>query len=116
MEKVVYEPKNPTATKSRYSSGILPRSCVKPTQNPRSIDPEIIAANSFKNDNKKAKDYRNIGFGTLLTHQKDGIARGTGGLVLLSKKKEHQKKEINKERVKFFKFHKVILFTKFNQL
>ncbi|SVE40238.1 uncharacterized protein METZ01_LOCUS493092, partial [marine metagenome] len=50
----------------------------------QAIHPEIIAADNFQNDNKKAKDFRSIGFGTVLTHQKDGIIRGTGGLVLLS--------------------------------
>ena len=55
----------------------------------QAIHPEIIAANNFSN-NKKAKDFRSIGFGTVLTHHKDGIARGTGCLVLLSEEKEHQ--------------------------
>ncbi len=54
------------------------------------IHPEIIAANNFKNDSKEAGTYRKIGFGTVLTHQQNGIARGTGGLLLLSDKKEHQ--------------------------
>ena len=55
----------------------------------QAIHPEIIAANNFSN-NKKAKDFRSIGFGTVLTHHKDGIARGAGCLVLLSEEKEHQ--------------------------
>jgi imidazolonepropionase-like amidohydrolase len=35
------------------------------------------------------KPYRDIGFGTVLTHQKDGIARGTGAVVTLANKKEN---------------------------
>ncbi|MBC8266830.1 MAG: amidohydrolase family protein [Flavobacteriales bacterium] len=56
----------------------------------QAIHPEVIAINNFQNDNKKAISFRSIGFGAVLTHQQDGIARGTGGLVLLSNKKEHQ--------------------------
>jgi len=56
----------------------------------QAIHPEIIAVDNFQNNSKTAKDFRSIGFGTVLTHQKNGIARGTGGLVLLSNKKEHQ--------------------------
>ncbi len=56
----------------------------------QAIHPEIIAANHFKNDRKKAISLRSIGFGTVLSHQQDGIVRGTGELVLLSEEKEHQ--------------------------
>lgn len=38
----------------------------------------------------KAKSLRDIGFGTVLTHQKDGIARGTGAVVLLGDEKENK--------------------------
>ena len=56
----------------------------------QAIHPEINAIDNFQNDNKKAETFRSIGFGAVLTHQKNGIVRGTGGLVLLSEKKEHQ--------------------------
>ena len=56
----------------------------------QSIHPEINAIDNFQNNNKKAGTFRSIGFGTVLTHPKDGIVRGTGSLVLLSDKKEHQ--------------------------
>jgi len=56
----------------------------------QAIHPEINAIDNFQNDNKKAENFRNFGFGIVLTHQKNGIARGTGSLVLLSDKKEHQ--------------------------
>src|SRR5206468_9424515 len=43
----------------------------------------------FNIDEAKAKSYRDIGFGTVLTHQKDGIARGTGTVVTLAGEKEN---------------------------
>jgi len=56
----------------------------------QAIHPEIIATNYFKNDRAKAVSLRSVGFGTVLSHQQDGILRGTGGLVLLSEEREHQ--------------------------
>ena len=53
------------------------------------IHPEIDAVNYFSPDEKSAKELRNIGFGTVLTHNDDGIARGTGSLVLLSNGNEN---------------------------
>jgi len=43
----------------------------------------------FVTDAGKAQEYLKIGFGAVLTHQKDGIARGTSALVALSTKKEN---------------------------
>ena len=54
------------------------------------IHPEIIAADLFTNDNKKAEKLRNFGIGCVLSHQKNGIVRGSGALILLSEKQEHQ--------------------------
>lgn len=42
------------------------------------------AASMFTADEKKAEPMRNMGFGTVLTHIKDGISRGTGTLVTLA--------------------------------
>jgi imidazolonepropionase-like amidohydrolase len=55
----------------------------------QAIRPEVNAANIFSADESKAKPLRDIGFGVVLTHQKDGIARGTGAVVDLSDKKEN---------------------------
>ncbi len=55
----------------------------------QAIRPEVNAANIFSADETKAKTLRDIGFGVVLTHQKDGIARGTGAVVDLSDKKEN---------------------------
>lgn len=54
------------------------------------IKPETRAAELFAADNKAATDYRNIGFGTVLTHQQDGLMRGTAVLATLADKKENQ--------------------------
>lgn len=43
----------------------------------------------FAVDNTKAKPLRDLGFGSVLTHVKDGIARGTGAVVTLASEKEN---------------------------
>ncbi|MBS1496321.1 MAG: amidohydrolase family protein [Bacteroidetes bacterium] len=55
----------------------------------QAIKPEVNAADLFVVDEAKAKSLRDIGFGAVLTSQKDGIARGTGALVSLSNNKEN---------------------------
>jgi len=55
----------------------------------QAIRSEIDAAKLFTTDDAKAEPLRSIGFGTVLTHQKDGIARGTGALVTLASEKEN---------------------------
>lgn len=53
------------------------------------LHPETNAIELFKIDDAKAKELRELGFGTVLTHQMDGIARGTSSLVLLGSGEEH---------------------------
>jgi imidazolonepropionase-like amidohydrolase len=55
----------------------------------QAIKSEVDAARLFTTDDAKAKPLREIGFGTVLTQQKDGIARGTGSLVTLANEKEN---------------------------
>jgi imidazolonepropionase-like amidohydrolase len=43
----------------------------------------------FATDPAKAKSLRDVGFGSVLTHDKDGIARGTGAFVTLADLKEN---------------------------
>ena len=50
----------------------------------QSIKPETEAYKIFTADDTKAKALRDLGFGSVLTHQKDGIARGTGAFVTLA--------------------------------
>jgi imidazolonepropionase-like amidohydrolase len=55
----------------------------------QAIHAEVEGAKLFNADEAKAKSLRDIGFGTVLTHQKDGIARGTGVVVTLADDKEN---------------------------
>lgn len=54
------------------------------------IKPEVQGVENFVVDNKKADDYLKSGFGVVLTHVQDGIARGTGTLVNLNTKRENE--------------------------
>jgi len=55
----------------------------------QALKTETQASALFTADNARAKQMRDIGFGTVLTHQQDGIARGTGTVVTLSDEKEN---------------------------
>jgi len=50
---------------------------------------DVDASKIFAADDAKAKPLRDAGFGAVLSHQKDGIARGTGVVVSLASKKEN---------------------------
>ncbi|GJM31205.1 MAG: periplasmic amidohydrolase [Saprospiraceae bacterium] len=54
------------------------------------LKPEYRAAEDFKPDDKSAATYRKLGFGCVLTHQMDGISRGTSAAVLLGKERPHE--------------------------
>lgn len=71
----------------------------------QAIKSEINAAELFSTDEARAQPLRELGFGTVLSHQKDGIARGTGVVATLSAKKENL--TIIKERAAaFYSFNK----------
>lgn len=55
----------------------------------QAIRSDIDAVNIFTADGSKARNLREAGFGVVLTHQKDGIARGTGTVVTLADKMEN---------------------------
>ncbi|MEO8710984.1 MAG: amidohydrolase family protein [Parafilimonas sp.] len=55
----------------------------------QAVRPETDASKVFTANDEKAKDLRSMGFGVVLTHLQDGIARGTGTLVTLSDDKEN---------------------------
>ena len=55
----------------------------------QAIKPEIDAFKVFAVDDAKAKLLREAGFGTVLSHVRDGIARGTGTVVTLANSKEN---------------------------
>ena len=48
-----------------------------------SIHPEINASEIYNYDSKSAESFLKLGFGTVLTHQQNGIMRGTAALVSL---------------------------------
>ena len=51
---------------------------------------EFRAYEVFSTNEEKAKEYRNLGFGTVLTHRIDGISRGSAALVTLEDEREHK--------------------------
>lgn len=55
----------------------------------QAIKSEVDAYKLFAADEARAKALRELGFGTVLTHVKDGIARGTGAVVTLANEKEN---------------------------
>jgi imidazolonepropionase-like amidohydrolase len=55
----------------------------------QAVHPEVDAVKQFSIDAAKAKGLRELGFGSVLTHVKDGIARGTGTFVTLGETKEN---------------------------
>jgi imidazolonepropionase-like amidohydrolase len=55
----------------------------------QALKSEVNAYKIFSVDDTKAKPMREAGFGTVLTHQKDGIVRGTGAVVTLSGEKDN---------------------------
>jgi len=56
----------------------------------QAIKPEVNAVESFSTDEATAVGFRNNGYGTVFTHVKDGIARGTGAVVTLAGTNENQ--------------------------
>ena len=56
----------------------------------QAIRSDVEASRLFTVDEAKARNMREMGFGTVLTHQKDGIARGTGTVVTLAGQKENK--------------------------
>ena len=55
----------------------------------QAIKSDVDAYKVFSVDNEKAKPLREAGFGTVLSHVRDGIARGTGVVVTLATEKEN---------------------------
>ena len=55
----------------------------------QAIKSDVDAFKVFAVDDAKAKPLREAGFGTVLSHVKDGIARGTGAVVSLATEKEN---------------------------
>ena len=71
----------------------------------QALKPEVEAGQAFTPNAKKAKAYRNLGFGTVLSHQRDGIMRGTAALALLGEERSH-KMILNAKAAAFQSFNK----------
>jgi imidazolonepropionase-like amidohydrolase len=56
----------------------------------QAIRSDVEGGKLFVTDDAKAKPLREIGFGAVLTHQRDGIARGSGTFVSLANMKENK--------------------------
>ncbi len=56
----------------------------------QAIKAETEANKIFSNDSKAAEEMRKMGFGAVLTFQKDGIVRGTGSVVSLGDGRENE--------------------------
>ncbi len=56
----------------------------------QAIKPEVSAADNFVKDDKSASEMRQLGFAVALTHQMDGISRGTSALVSLATAHERE--------------------------
>lgn len=70
-----------------------------------SIKPQTQAYLDFNVDEKAASTMRTHGFGTVLSHHKDGIARGTAVLVTLGEESS-QMALLNEQSGNFFSFNK----------
>ena len=67
----------------------------------KSIRPEYNSIEHIKKDKKEAKRLRSLGFGAVVAHNDDGIARGLGCLVSLGEEKT-SKEIIDNNFVNFF--------------
>lgn len=56
----------------------------------QAIKCDFEAARNFQVVDAKADELRKLGFGVVLTHRRDGIARGTGAVVTLNNDKENR--------------------------
>ena len=80
----------PETAKTRGNEDPQPESNIKGAYGwNQAIHTEFSAAKNFVVDNGKADELRKLGFGTVLTHRKDGLARGTGAVITLATDKEN---------------------------
>lgn len=56
----------------------------------QAIRADVEAHKLYQNDKDQAEAYKKAGFGLVLSHQRDGIVRGSAVLVALSSKKENE--------------------------
>ena len=73
----------------------------------QAIKSETDGFKIFTGDDPKAKTLRDIGFGAVLTHQKDGIARGSGAFVSLATQPDNFSM-LKEKAAAFYSFNKGI--------
>jgi imidazolonepropionase-like amidohydrolase len=69
------------------------------------LRPDFESYKNYNKDDKMAEEYRSIGFGTVLGHRMDGIARGTGVTISLNMESSH-KSILKNEAANFYSFKK----------
>lgn len=85
-----YGMQQPPVRTSGFGSPAQPVSNTKgPYSWNQAIKSEVDASKIFLVNDAKARELRNIGFGAVLTHQMDGISRGTGTFVTLATGREN---------------------------
>ena len=90
----IYSDYGVSANKTEGSSGDRGRQMTSSTKGAfgwnQAIRSENVSSDLFKVNPSKAKDLRAIGIGAVLSHQMDGISRGTGTFVTLGLEKENK--------------------------
>lgn len=71
------------------------------------IHPEIDAIDLFEEDKKKSEELLKLGFGFVLSHQMDGIVRGTGTLISIGIREQHES-ILQTKAASFYSFSKGI--------
>lgn len=72
----------------------------------QAIRADMDANRIFANNEVKAEELRKMGFGTVLTSNKDGIVRGSGAVVLLNTQKKENENILKDKAAAFYSFNK----------
>jgi imidazolonepropionase-like amidohydrolase len=72
----------------------------------QAVKSDFEANKNFQHSREKAEAYRKQGFGTVLTHQKDGIVRGSGALVNLNHHSKENLSMVNDRCAAFYSLNK----------
>ncbi len=72
------------------------------------VRPETDPVESFKFDNKKAKELLKAGFGVVNTHMPDGIVRGNGMLVSLNTNSNNAYRILNTNSAQYLSFSRSV--------
>ena len=73
------------------------------------VMPENAAIDSYKYDDKDAKELREAGFGVVNSHIQDGIARGTGVLIALNGEGSDANRVLDDRSAQYFSLDKSVV-------